>query len=429
MSPGLQKVAHRARCDRHVQFNALAHYIDPSQLLKAFRRLQAKAAVGVDGVTKHEYGEALESNLHDLHQRLRAGRYRHQPVRRVHIPKGPGKTRPIGIAATEDKVVQTAVRDVLEAIYEQDFLDCSFGFRPGRRAHDALRELRGDLDQGRIGWILEADLLDYFGSIDRTVLQEFLRTRIVDRSFLRLVGKCVHVGVLDGEVYEEPEGGTVQGSTLSPMLGNIYLHYALDVWFENVVRPRMRGYVRMWRFADDFILGFQHREDADRVLRVLGKRLAKFMLRLHPEKTRLVDFRRPGRKQQDGKGVSTFDFLGFTFHWRRTRRGVWVPDLRTRTASLHKAQKAIADFCRRQRHKPIRVQHAGLVARIRGHFNYFGIQGNYHRLAVLNPWARRMWFKWLNRRSQRASYTWERFSDLLHDFPLPRPRISIPLWS
>ncbi len=174
MSPGLRKVAERARRDRRVQFNALAHYIDPSQLLKAFRRLKAKAAVGVDGVTKHEYGEALESNLHDLHQRLKAGRYRHQPVRRVHIPKGPGKTRPIGIATTQDKVVQTAIRDVLEAIYEQDFLDCSFGFRPGRRAHDALRQLRGDLDQGRIGWILEADLLDYFGSIDRTVLQKFV---------------------------------------------------------------------------------------------------------------------------------------------------------------------------------------------------------------------------------------------------------------
>jgi group II intron reverse transcriptase/maturase len=380
-------------------------------------------------VSKAQYGKALESNLEDLHTRLRERRYRHQAVRRVNIPKPGGGSRPLGIACTEDKIVQTAVRDVLEAIYEQDFYDCSYGFRPERKAHDAIRELRADLDRGAVNWIFEADLRDYFGSIDRTMLQEMLRIRIADTSLLRLVGKCLHVGVLEGESYDEPETGTVQGSTLSPMLGNIYLHYALDQWFETEVRGRMRGYARLWRFADDFVLGFERQDDAEDVARAIAAHLAKFDLQLHPDKTRLIDFRRPNSKQKRGKGKSTFDFLGFTFHWRRTQRGRWVPDPTTRTSRLHRAFKAINDFCRRQRHKPLREQSIGLAQRLRGHYNYFGVQGNFRRLLVLYEWARKTWFKWLNRRSQRRSYTWPRYVDLLRDLPLPRPRVTVRIWN
>jgi len=385
----------------------------------------------VDGLTKQDYGRDLEANLKDLHERLKSGRYRHQPIRRVHIPKAPGKTRPIGISTIEDKIVQTAVRDILEVVYEPEFSPKSYGFRPGRSAHDAIRDLRGSIYQGGVKWVLEADIRAYFDSIDRKALMEMLTVRIADTSLLRLVGKCLHVGVLDGEQYEEPDRGTAQGSTLSPMLGNIYMHYVLDTWFESEVRPRMRGRATLCRFvADDFVIGFETREDAERVQRVLGKRMAKFGLDLHPDKTRLVQFDRPGRDQGGGKGPGTFDFLGFTFFWRRTRAGWWAPWLKTRSARLHSAEKAINDYCRSHRHLPMRVQHEGLCRRIRGHMNYFAVQGNSASLALVVQAAQRVWFKWLSRRSQKTRMTWKRFGQLIRTiYPLPRPRISVMIWS
>ena len=429
MSPGLFKVIERARNDSNTRFTSLAHLLDADLLRNAFKRLRAKAAVGVDGVTKNAYETNLDENLQNLLERMRSKHYRHQPIRRVHIDKAPGKTRPIGISTTEDKIVQTGIRDVLEAIYEEDFLDCSYGFRPNRKAHDALRSLRKAIDQGKVNWILEADLQNYFDSIDRMKLKEMLQTRIADTSILRLIGKCLHVGILDGEHYEEPDIGTAQGSTLSPLLGNIFLHYTLDVWFEQEVRPRMRGKVHLWRFADDFVIGFERQEDAARVMKVLEKRMAKFGLTLHPEKTRLIDFRQPSRSQPRGKGKETFDFLGFTIHWTRTRAGRWVPSLRTRTARLQRAIKAVGDFCRSHRHKPIKEQHVGLVRRLRGHFNYFAIQGNFKSLVRLTERTKRLWHKWLKRRSQRTRINWKSFADMLRDFPLPRPRITVSLWS
>src|SRR5262245_38553790 len=232
LSPKLMKVAERAKRDREARLLALAYLMDEELLKEAFGRISKDAAVGVDGVTKEQYGECLDDNIRALHTRMKEGRYRHQAIRRVHIPKAPGKTRPIGISTVEDKVVQNAVTTVLEAIYEQDFLDCSYGFRPRRSAHDALRSLDAAGERGEVNWVLEADIESFFDSLDRKRLMEMLRQRIADESFMRLVGKCLHVGVLDGEEYEEPEVGTVQGSTLSPMLGNINLHHVLDQWFE-----------------------------------------------------------------------------------------------------------------------------------------------------------------------------------------------------
>ena len=241
MSPELLKVVERAQREPEGRFHSLAHLIDVLALERAFRRLRKDAAVGVDGVTKAVYGEALGANLADLHERLKSMRYRHQPLRRVHIPKEQGKWRPIGISAFEDKLVQDAVREVLEAVYEQDFRDCSYGFRPKRGAHDGMRALNRALHQGTVSWILEADIVSFFDSLDRTQLQEMLQTRVADGSLLRLIGKCLHVGVLDGEEYSEPDRGTTQGSVLSPLLGNVYLHHVLDVWFEREVKPRLRG--------------------------------------------------------------------------------------------------------------------------------------------------------------------------------------------
>jgi len=428
MSPGLLKVVEKAEKEPNTRFTSLAHLMDEGALARAFHRLRKDAAVGVDEVTVEEYGQGLESNIRGLHERMKAGTYRHQPIRRVHIPKEKGKTRPIGISSVEDKIVQHALREVLEAVYEQDFLDCSHGFRPGRSAHDALRTLNQVAFNREVNWILEADIQSFFDSLDRTKLMEMLQFRVADTALLRLVGKCLSVGVLDGEEYSEPGLGTAQGSALSPLLGNIYLHYALDVWFEREVKPRLRGKAHLIRYADDFVIGFERQDDADRVMQVIGKRMGKYGLTLHPEKTRLFSFGRPRDGRKEGKGPATFDFLGFTMYWRRGKRGVWALAFKTRTARLRRAIQAVKDFCRSHRHESIPEQHVALCRRIQGHFNYFGVNYNTESLERL-LWATVVaWHKWLNRRSQRARMTWKRFEELLKDFPLPRPTIRVQLW-
>jgi group II intron reverse transcriptase/maturase len=332
------------------------------------------------------------------------------------------------VSCVEDKMVQQALRIVLEEIYEHDFYECSYGFRPGRSPHDALRALDRMVMSGVGNWILEADIQAFFDSVDRAALMEMLRRRVADGRLLRLIGKCLHVGVLDGEEYTEPDVGTVQGSSLSPLLGNIYLHYVLDEWFEKEVRPRLRGRAQLIRYADDFVIGFERRDDAQRVMQVVGKRMERFGLRLHPEKTRLIPFERPSAGAS--KGTGTFDFLGFTLYWRKTRRGIWVPGMRTRKARLRRAVQAIHEYCRGHRHAPVEEQHQRLRQRLQGHYNYFGVNGNIHALRRLACMAERAWHKWLNRRSQRAKMTWERFSKgLLRAFPLPTVAIRVRLWT
>ena len=428
MSLQVRKVVERARAEPEGRFHSLAHLLDVSALEAAYRSIRKDAAVGVDGVTKDQYGQDLERNLQDLYERLRSKRYRHQPIRRVHIPKDGGRTRPIGISALEDKVVQGAVRHVLEAIYEQDFLDCSFGFRPGRNAHGAIRALDRVVHRGEVSWILEADIMSFFDSLDRTKLKELLQVRVADGSLMRLIGKLLRVGVLDGEAYTTPDRGTAQGSGLSPLLGNVYLHYVLDVWFDQVVRPRLRGRATLARYADDFVIGFEHRDDAERVMAVLPKRLGRYGLTLQPDKTRLVPFGCPPRRQQDGKGPATFDFLGFTLYWRRARSGRWGMWCKTRTARLQRAIHVAADWCRRHRHQPVQVQHAALTRRLQGHFNYFGVSGNSRSLQLLVDATERNWYKWLRRRSNRTRLTRPRFVALLERYPLPLPRIRVRIW-
>jgi group II intron reverse transcriptase/maturase len=380
----------RARRNPRERQFALAYLIDVEALRRSYHRLRKKAAVGVDGVTKEEYGRDLEANLQDLHARLKAMKYRHQPIRRIHIPKDKNRTRPIGISTTEDKIVQDALREILEAIFEQDFLDCSHGFRPGRRPHDALRILNQAVIRGGANVILEADIVSFFDSIDRPMLKGMLQERIADKSLMRLVGKCLHVGVLDGEEFSRPDEGTAQGSVLSPILGNIYLHNALDKWFEEQVKPRLKGKATLIRFADDLLMTFELREDVEQVMAVLGKRLGRYKLRLHPDKTRLIDFRRPPWSQTGGKGPDTFDFLGFTVYWRRNRKGRgWHVSWRTRKARLRRAIHTVYEWCRRQRHLPVSMQHQALRRRIQGHFNYFGVSDNLRSLIVLNHHVRR----------------------------------------
>lgn len=426
MSPGLVRVAEAAKRNPG-RLLSLAHHIDVRALRRAYKRVRNDAAVGVDGVTKEQYGKELEENLQELHQRLKTMRYRHQPLRRVFIDKEGGKKRPIGISSLEDKIVQNALSELLQAIYEQDFLDCSYGFRPGRKPHDALRAFDRAAHRGEIKWVLDADIVSYFDRIDRKKLKDLLQRRIADKSLMRLIGKCLHVGVLESGEISTPETGTAQGSTLSPLLANVYLHYVLDLWFEREVRPRLVGKARLLRFADDFLIGFEHREDAEKVMRVLIKRLARYGLELHPDKTRMVDFRRPSRNHK-GPSPETFDFIGFTILWKRSRKGGWYMGTHTRVKKLRRAKKDVHDFCRSQRHKSVKEQHAALVSRIRGHINYFGVRGNEHRLKLLIRSVERSWHKWLNRRSQRSTMTWERFKALLRDYPLPAPHSHTAIW-
>lgn len=427
MSPERLKVMERAK-DPRFRFLSLAHLMDEAALVRAFNRIRKDAAVGVDGITKEQYGQDLESNILDLHKRLRTMRWRHQPIRRVHIPKEKGESRPIGISSLEDKVVQGALHELLEAIYEPLFKDFSYGFRRGRSAHDALRVLNGMLYRGEGNWILELDVQSYFDSIDRTKLKEMLQERVVDGSLLRLIGKCLHVGILDGEAYFEPGEGAAQGSVLSPILGNIYLHHVLDVWFEQDVKPRLRGRAHLVRYADDGVIAFEREDDARRVMEVITKRFERYGLKLHPEKTRLVRFERPDRGDPAGKGSATFDFLGFTHYWCRSRKGNWVPRVKTRSARIRRFTNAVAAWCRSHRHEKVKDQHAALKRRIDGHYNYFAVNGNVACLRHVHETCKAVWRKWLGRRSQRSRMNWTRFTDLLRVFPLPEARIRVQLW-
>ena len=428
MSPKLMKVASRARNEPSALFHSLAHLIDATALERAFHELRSDAAVGVDGVTKEAYGLGLEGNLRNLHERLRTKRYRHQPILRVHIPKDNGGTRPLGISAFEDKIVQEAIREVLSAVYEEDFLSCSYGYRPGRSAHDAIRAIDKAAMKGTANWILEADIRSFFDSVPHQRLLELIRERVPDESLLRLIGKCLHVGVLEGDKVEVSEEGTPQGSVLSPLLSNIYLHKVLDVWFEKDVKPRLRGKAELVRFADDFVMCFELEVDARRVFEVLPKRMEKFGLTLHPDKTRLIPYIRPQKQQQKGKGPGTFDFLGFTFYWKRTHGGGWANAVQTRSARLARAIQRIHDYCREMRHKSVRDQHAGLVRRLRGHINYFGVNGNCARVSRVVHAVQRSWRHWLCRRSQRNRMSWKRFKELLKRLPLPKARVVAQIW-
>jgi len=402
----------------------LAHHIDIDWLREAHRRTRKGGARGVDGQSAEQYERALEGNLAALLERVKAGTYRAPPVRRVYIPKGDGQQRPLGIPTYEDKVLQRAVTMVLEAVYEQEFLDCSYGFRPGRSAHQALSALRDTVMEMKGAWVLEVDVQKYFDTIDHGQLRDVLHRRIGDGAILRLIGKWLHAGVLEDGELRQTDSGTPQGGVISPMLANIFLHDILDVWFEREVKPRLRGRAKLVRFADDFVIAFEREDDALRVKEVLPKRFDRFGLTLHPDKTRLVRFQPPedGRKDDDGKGGSlrTFDLLGFTHYWAKSARGFWVVQVKTAKSRVSRALARLSDWCRRNRHLPVAVQWRQLTAKLRGHYAYFGIIGNAKALFAVNHAAYRIWRQWLNRRSQRARVTWEAMGRLVRRYPLPR---------
>lgn len=429
VSTKLQRVAKLAREAPDMAFRSLAHLIDTDWLREAYRRTRKDGARGVDGQSAQEYQADLEGNLRSLLERAKSGTYHAPPVRRVHIPKGSGsETRPLGIPTFEDKVLQRAVAMMLEAIYEQDFLDCSYGFRPARSAHMALEALQHQSVVMTGGWVLEIDIRKFFDRLDHGALRELLRRRVHDGVLLRLIGKWLNAGVLENGSVSYPEAGTPQGGVVSPMLANIFLHEVLDVWFDREVKPRLAGKSALFRYADDAVFLFANETDARRVMAVLPKRLGKYGLELHPDKTRLVNFRRPDRfVPSTGAGRGTFDLLGFTHYWGKARSGKWVVKRKTAKDRFRRALKRVAEWCREHLHDEVRAQQEALGRKLRGHFGYYGIIGNYEAIALFFFKVTEVWCKWLNRRSQRTSMTWPRMHRLMKRYPLPRPRITHPL--
>lgn len=424
ISTRLQQVAELAERMPEAALTTLAHHMDLDLLREAYRLTRKDGAVGVDGQSAQQYAEDLDRNLGDLLERMKSGTYRAPPVRRVRIPKGRGReTRPIGVPAFEDKVAQRAVTLILQAVYEQDFLDCSYGFRPNRSAHQALQRLWDGLMEMGGGWVLELDIEDFFGSLDRSTLREILRQRVRDGVLLRLVGKWLRAGVLEEGRLTHPDSGTPQGGVISPLLANVYLHEVLDRWFMEDVLPRMQGRAFMVRFADDAVLVFANEADARRVAEVLPKRCARYGLRLHPEKTRLVPFRRPRPRAPRGDRPGPFNFLGFTHSWGRSRRGHPVVRRKTARDRLTRSLQAVRHWCRTHRHDPVAEQCQALSRKLRGHYAYYGITGNAASLQRFHYEVLKAWRKWLHRRSNRARMTWTRFSNLLRHHPLPPPRV------
>lgn len=425
VSTRLLRIAELARNAPGMALTTLAHHIDIDWMREAYRRTRKDGAPGVDGQGADAFASDLEVNLRSLVDRAKSGTYRAPPVKRIYIPKDDGSMRPIGLPTFEDKVLQRAVAMVLEAVYEQDFHSCSYGFRPGRSAHQAVDDLGGTALHMAGGWILEVDIARFFDTLDHAHLREILSQRVRDGVLLRLIGKWLNAGVMEDRALSHPDAGTPQGGVISPLLANIYLHTVLDEWFARDVVPRLRGQAHLVRYADDFVMLFAHEDDARRVYAVLPKRLAKFGLTIHPDKTRLIPFRRPDLPL-GGCQPGTFDFLGFTFYWGSTRNGKWSVKRKTSKKRFSRSLRRIREWCRRWRHLPLREQQQALGAKLRGHYGYFGVIGNSAAIARFAHEVTWIWRGWLSRRSQRGRVRWDKMREYLRRFPLPVPRIRRP---
>ncbi len=422
----LSLISERARQDPRCQFTSLAHLLNERFLEYCYHRLGRDRASGIDGVTWQEYGENLEENLKGLVTRLKTKRYRPLPARRVYIPKDEHSQRPLGLPALEDKIVQKGIALILEAIYEADFLDCSYGFRGGRNCHQAVDAVDKTIMGNRINHVIDADIKGFFDNVSHEWMMKFLRVRVVDPSFLLLVRRFLKAGYMDSDLLVPTERGTPQGGNLSPTLSNIFLHYVLDLWFDKRVQRQVRGACFLVRYADDFVCLIQYQEEAQRVAEELRERFAQFDLQLHPEKTRVMSFGRYEREnaQRQKRRAHTFDFLGFTHFCGRSRRGKFIVGRRTSRKKYRKKCRELNQWLKCIRNcLPVKEWWPILAAKLRGHYQYYGVSGNmpsisrYHHLAV------RLALKWLNRRSQRSSFNWAGFRAYLEHYPLPPPRI------
>jgi len=417
-----------ARRDKDARFTALLHHVDLNRLRAAYWAIRPLAAPGVDGVTWASYGQDLEANLQDLHTRVHSGAYRASPSRRVYIPKADGRQRPLGIATLEDKIVQRAVVEVLNAIYEVDFLGYSYGFRPGRSPHDALDALTVGITRKKVNWVLDADVSDFFSKLDHSWLEKFLEHRIADKRVLRLIGKWVNAGVIEDGKWTVSEVGAPQGASASPLLANIYLHYVLDRWVRQWRRRHAHGDVIIVRFADDFVAGFEHQGDAQQFLADLRERFAKFGLELHPDKTRLIEFGRNAARARAARGdgkPETFDFLGFTHICGKAKNGRFWLKRKTISKRMRAKLAEVNDQLKQRRHLPVPEQGAWLGSVVRGHLAYYAVPGNTDAVKAFRTQVIRHWFNALRRRSQRTRMNWQRMKRLVARW-LPPARVKHP---
>jgi len=404
---------------------SLHHHMDMDWMQEAFKRVKPDTSPGVDGQTLAMYEENLEHKLQDLLERAKSGSYVAPPVKRVYIPKGNGREqRPIGIPTVEDRILQRAVLQVLEPVFEKDFFDFSYGFRPGRSPHDAVDYLWSQIRPMNISWIIDLDIQKFFDTMNHQHLRAFLRNRVQDGVITRLIGKWLKAGVLEGGTISFNEEGSPQGGVISPMLSNIYLHEVLDKWFARKIIPLLKGRAIIVRFADDSVLGFENKEDAERVFKVLPKRFARFGLQLHPDKTKLIAFSKPPKGNNKGTGKRcTFNFLGFTFYWGKSRYGNWVVMRKTAKDRLQRSLSRINVWCKLNRHGSLTFQCKMLNSKLRGHYYYYGISGNSRSLQVFYRQVLRLWKKWLSRRSNRKMI-WARYNFLTQQhFVLATPKI------
>lgn len=417
-----RRIAAQAAEDKERCFTSLNHLLTPEWVEEAYRRTRKGGAKGIDGKGAEEFRAAMRENCRRLCELARSGSYKAPPVKRGYVPKDEHESRPIGMPTFTDKVLQRSVVMILEPVYEQDFLSCSYGFRPNRSAHDALETIWQEVMKMGGCWLLDVDIRKFFDELNRKHLRDILDRRVRDGVLRRLIGKWLKAGVWESGQCHYPETGTPQGGVISPLLSNIYLHTVLDEWFIREITPLLKGRAFLVRYADDFVMGFEHKEDAERVMRVLPKRFARFGLRLHPDKTRMVDFTKPKRPGKAEGG--TFDFLGFTHYWGVSRRGNRVVQRKTAKDRLQRAVKRADEWCRTSRHAEVKWQHWMLSLKIRGHYAYYGITGNMCQLRRFLAAVERRWFYWLARRTQaHRGMTWARFSAILGHCSLPPPRI------
>jgi len=422
----LALISERARREPNLQFISLAHLLNERFLKECYYSLGRDRASGIDGVSWKEYGKQLDENLNNLVTRMKAKRYKPQPAKRVYIPKNENEKRPLGLPALEDKIVQKGIARILEAIYEADFLDCSYGFRPERNCHQAINAVDKTIMTRPISHVIEADIKGYFDNVSHEWMMEFLKVRIKDSSFLLLIRRFLKAGYFEAGRIVATEQGTPQGGNLSPMLSNIFLHYVLDLWFEKKVKPLAKGACYLVRYADDFICMVQYADDARRIEQALRERFAKFDLELHSEKTRVISFGRYEREnaKRQNRRADTFDFLGFTHYCGTSRRGKFIVGRKTSRKKFRMKCKEMNDWLRKIRnYKKVKEWWLALQAKLRGHYQYYGVSGNMWSLKRFYLLTLRMTLKWLNRRSQRKSFNWESFREYLKHYPLPKPRI------
>lgn len=429
MATELERIAAKARCEPELRFTSLVHHVTRDRVEKNLKKIPNRSAPGCDGVTvaeaKRDFDQWIEPMLQSVHQQG----YKAPPIRRVYIPK-PGKQekRPLGVPCVSDRALQRSTSEVLSAIYERDFLPCSFGGRPGCGAHNALSTLNEVIAGKKVGWVLEADLKNFFGSLDHGWLLRFVEHRVGDPRMISLIRRWLKAGILEEDEIYPNEEGTPQGGSISVLLSNLYLHYVLDLWFERVVKPRLRGEAYLVRYLDDFVVCFQYREDALRFQNVLRRRLEKFSLVLEPTKTKLVEFGRFAARHACKRGrrrPETIYFLGFTLYCTRNQKGNFKVGFRTEKSRLQRSLANLSDLMRRIRHLPVRVQAVNLNRALRGHYGYYGIAGNFRALQKVHRFVERHWRKMLNSRSREGSVTWEIFHEIKERFPLQRPRLKL----